>query len=84
MDNYAEIAAEAAQAYDTAINAGVGGMVFNPNFNNAYRMVQHISDKHVGEIAALSFDFRVLTYINYETGMSVDQPVPYLLISFKG
>ena len=58
-------------------------IMFNPQIEKVTRMVQHISDKHVGEINTLTLHYVVTEYVDARTGDLIEQLTPVMLIDFK-
>lgn len=57
--------------------------MYNPEFTKQIAMVQNITNKHVGEIDHLTLDWVVLELFD-KHGETFQQPVPKLVIDFKG
>lgn len=53
----------------------------DPQTEKLVRMVQHLTDKHVGYMDALVLKYEVLEWEH--RGELIEQPFPYLLIDFK-
>lgn len=57
--------------------------MYNPQFNKQIAMVRDITNKHAGEIDYLKLDWVVLELYD-KRGEMIQQPVPNLVIDFKG
>lgn len=57
--------------------------MYNPHFNKQIAMVRDITSKHIGEIDYLLLDWIVLELYD-KHGDIFQQPVPKLIIDFKG
>jgi hypothetical protein len=57
--------------------------MYNPHFDKQIKMCQDITNKHVGEIEHLVLDWIILEMFD-KNGEIFQQPVPKLVIDFKG
>jgi len=57
--------------------------MFNPHFDRQIAMVNNFATKHIGELDYLVLDWYVLELFD-KHGEVIQQPVPKLVMDFKG